>query len=170
VLGIILNCLIWKCKSCDLLILVYCFKASFNCTIVSIWYSLHALHQTLPSVLWRCWLGSRKGIRPVKKRVVGYWHGYLSGVRCRLAYMAQLMPLPLTVSCFSKIQIGFTFLVPAHQGSPGIGPLNGCVCVCTASDSITELFCVIILWKFRLRTSEHLFWCFQLFELPWVVT
>ena len=33
--------------------------------------------------------------------------------------MAQLMPLPLTVSCFSKIQIGFTFLVPAHPGSPG---------------------------------------------------
>jgi len=31
--------------------------------------------------------------------------------------MAQLMPLPLTVSCFSKIQIGFTFLVPAHPGS-----------------------------------------------------
>ena len=33
--------------------------------------------------------------------------------------MTQLMPLPLTVSCFSKIQIGFTFLVPAHPGSPG---------------------------------------------------
>jgi len=32
-------------------------------------------------------------------------------------HMAQLMPLPLTVSCFSKIQIGFTFLVPAHVGS-----------------------------------------------------
>jgi len=31
----------------------------------------------------------------------------------------QLMPLPLTVSCFSKIQIGFTFLVLAHSGSPG---------------------------------------------------
>jgi len=44
--------------------------------------------------------------------------------------IAQLMPLPLTVSCFSKIQIGFTFLVPAHLGSPGKGPLNGCVCVC----------------------------------------
>ena len=28
------------------------------------------------------------------------------------------IPLPLTVSCFSKIQIGFTFLVPAHPGSP----------------------------------------------------
>ena len=34
-------------------------------------------------------------------------------------HMAQLMPVPLTVSCFSKIQIGFTFLVPAHPGSPG---------------------------------------------------
>ena len=33
--------------------------------------------------------------------------------------MAQLMPLPLTVSCFSKIQTGFTFLVPAHPGSHG---------------------------------------------------
>jgi len=34
-------------------------------------------------------------------------------------HMSQLMPLPLTVSCFSKIQIGFTFLVPALPGSPG---------------------------------------------------
>jgi len=33
--------------------------------------------------------------------------------------MAQLMPLPLTVSCSIKIQIGFTFLVPAHPGNPG---------------------------------------------------
>jgi len=33
--------------------------------------------------------------------------------------MAQLMPLSLTVSCFSKIQTGFTFLVPAYPGSPG---------------------------------------------------
>jgi len=34
-------------------------------------------------------------------------------------HTVQLMPLPITVSCFSKIQIGFTFLVPAHPGSPG---------------------------------------------------
>ena len=47
--------------------------------------------------------------------------------------MAQLMPLPLTVSCFGKIQIGFTFLVAAHPGSPGQGPLNGCVCVCACA-------------------------------------
>jgi len=45
-------------------------------------------------------------------------------------HMAQLMPLPLTVSCFSKIHIGFNFLVLAYPGSPGKGPLNGCGCVC----------------------------------------
>jgi len=52
-------------------------------------------------------------------------------------HMAQLMPVPLTVSCFSKIQIGFTFLVPAHLGSPGKGPFNGCVCVLVVG------FCVV---------------------------
>ena len=36
-------------------------------------------------VLWCCWLGGKKGIRPVKNWVVGCWHGYLSGARCRLA-------------------------------------------------------------------------------------
>ena len=50
-------------------------------------------------------------------------------------HMAQLMLLPLTVSCFSKIQIGITFLVPAHLGSPGKGAcvracVRACVCVC----------------------------------------
>jgi len=46
-------------------------------------------------------------------------------------YMALLIPLPLTVSCSSKIQIGFTFLVPAHLGSPGQRAVKRvCVCVC----------------------------------------
>jgi len=44
-------------------------------------------------------------------------------------HTAQLMSLPLTVSCFSKIQIGFTFLVPAHLGSPGQRAVKR-VCVC----------------------------------------
>ena len=44
-------------------------------------------------------------------------------------HMAQLMPLPLTVSCFSEIQIDFTFLVPAHLGSRGQRAVK-CVCVC----------------------------------------
>ena len=43
--------------------------------------------------------------------------------------MAKLMPLPLTVSCFSKIQIGFTFLVPAYPSSPGKRAVKwACVC------------------------------------------
>ena len=46
----------------------------------------HSFTNSLPSVLWRCWLGGRKGIRPVKNWVVGCWRGYQSGVRCRLAY------------------------------------------------------------------------------------
>ena len=44
-------------------------------------------------------------------------------------HTTQLMPLPLTVSCFSKIQIGFTFLVLAHPGSPGQRAVKR-VCVC----------------------------------------
>ena len=52
-------------------------------------------------------------------------------------HMAQLMPLPLTVSCFTKIQIGFTFLVPAHPGSPGKRAVKCvCVCVCVCSQTI----------------------------------
>jgi len=34
-------------------------------------------------------------------------------------HMSQLMPLPLTVSCFSKMRIGFIFLEPVYPDSPG---------------------------------------------------
>jgi len=63
--------------------------------------------------------------------------------RCADLHVAQLMPLPLTISCFSKIQIGFTFLVPAHPGSPGQGAVKWvcvlltsvvCLCVCLFVD------------------------------------
>jgi len=74
--------------------------------------------QTVPSVLWRWCLGSRKGTWPVKNWLVVCWCGYLSEARCRLAHG----PADVTTTqrlCFSKIQIGFTFLVPVHAGSPG---------------------------------------------------
>jgi len=52
-------------------------------------------------------------------------------------HTAQLMPLPLTGSCFSKIQIGFTFLVPAHLGIPGKRAIKRvCVCVCCSYDGL----------------------------------
>jgi len=51
-------------------------------------------------------------------------------------HMTQLMPLPLTVSCFSKIQIGFTYLVPAHLSSPGQRAVKRvCVCVLCSLES-----------------------------------
>ena len=81
----------------------------------------------MPSVLRRCWLGSRKGTWPVENCLVGCWRGYLSGASCRL-HMAQLMPLPLTVSCFSKMVLPFWYRLT--RLIPEKGPLNGCVCVC----------------------------------------
>jgi len=62
-------------------------------------------------------VGRQEGHPPCKKLSGGVL-AWLS-VWSEMETMAQLMPLPLTVSCFSKIQIGFTFLVPAHPGSPG---------------------------------------------------
>ena len=56
-------------------------------------------------------------------------------------HVAQLMPLPLTVSCISKIQIGFTFLVLAHLGSPGKGAVKW-VCMFR-----TTIFCSAFTYK-----------------------
>jgi len=54
--------------------------------------------------------------------------------------MAQLMPLPLTVSCFSEIQIDFTFLAPAHPGSSGKRAVKWvCACVCVGAGSARRL-------------------------------
>ena len=88
----------------------------------------------MTTVLWLCWLGGSKGTRSVKTEQWG------AGVVICLErdadlHMAQLIPLPLTVSCFSKIQIGFTFLVPADLGSPAkwaVKQVCVCVCVCVA--------------------------------------
>jgi len=75
--------------------------------------------------------------------------------RCADLHTAQLMLLPLTVSCFSKIQIGFTFLVPAYMGSPGKGPLNGCVCVSAVAVTVsyTVIHCTYVKWPFLTKTT-----------------
>jgi len=75
-------------------------------------------------------------------------------------HMAQLMPLPLTVSSFSKIQIGFTFLVPAHLGSHEKGPLNVCVCMC-----VCVCVCVLALEMAR-PGNQHCANCIGTLSFP----
>ena len=70
-------------------------------------------------------------------------------------HMAQLMPLPLTVSCFSKIQIGFTFLVPAHPDSPRKRVVKR-VCVLICSVLNCSLFAKINLLRKSLERAHCL--------------
>jgi len=71
------------------------------------------------------------------------------------------MPLPLTVSCFSKIQIGFTFLVPAHLGSPGQRAVKRVLNVCISQvigceDRLrNDLYCVE--WGVKLYSNSNHF-------------
>jgi len=71
-------------------------------------------------------VGRPGGIQPVKTE---WWGAGMVICLKRGAdlHMAQLVPLPLTVPCFSKIQIGFTFLVPADPGSPRHAVKRVCV-------------------------------------------
>jgi len=73
----------------------------------------------LPSVLWTLLVGRQEG-HPACRKTEWWGVGVVICLkRDADLHMAQLMPLPLTVPCFSKIRIGFTFLVPAHPGSTG---------------------------------------------------
>ena len=79
-------------------------------------------------------------------------------------HMAQLMPLPLTVSCSSKIQIGFTFLVPAYPGCPGKEAVNwlqlqiGCCivmrCLCQLLQTCFQLSAVCLGLLFKLKYQK----------------
>jgi len=115
----------------------------------------------LLSVLWHCWAAGRASSRKKKWLGVGMVVCLERGADL---HTAQLMPLPLTVSYFSKLQIGFTFLVPAHLGSPGQRPLSVCVCVNAFSCSINKIFitqfvnCVILLWFMSLFCDLYLLW------------
>ena len=62
------------------------------------------LYRSVPSMLWCCWLGGRKGIQPVKNWVFGCWQGICLERGADL-HIAQLMPLPLTISCSSKSRL-----------------------------------------------------------------
>ena len=95
---------------------------SFTCTGVPVFYAFSAL--TL--------LVGRQEGHPACKKTEWWGAGVVICLeRGADLHMFQLMPLPLTVSCFSKTQTGFAFLVPAHLGSPGKGAVKR-VCVCSS--------------------------------------
>ena len=101
---------------------------------------------------WRCWLGSRKGIRPVKNWVVGCWHGYLSGAKCRLTYG----PADATATLASvKSRLVLPFWYWLTRVVPDKGPLNGCVCVsvflCITTPSC-KLYCTFLT---KLEVTVH---------------
>ena len=78
-------------------------------------------------------VGRQEGHPACKNWAVGCFGMVVCLVRGADLHMAQRIPLPLTVSCSSKIQICITFLVPAHPGSPGQSAVKWvymCVCVC----------------------------------------
>ena len=83
-------------------------------------------------MLRRCWLGDRKGIRPVENWAVGCWRGYLSGARCRLKCI-----WPSGCHCHSlslasgKSRLVLPFWYRLTRVVPDKGPLKGCVCVLT---------------------------------------
>ena len=108
---------------------------------------------SVPSVLRRCWLGGRKVIRPVKNWVVWWWRICLEPDAD--LHTAQLMPLPLTVSCFSKIQMVLPFWYWLTQVVPDKGLLNGCKQICIAHKVVTSEASCFNTWfiYFGIRTA-----------------
>ena len=99
--------------------------------MIALKYALLVAHCVCAFSALTLLVGRQEGHPACKKTV---WWGACVVICLELGAdlrMAQLMPLPLTVSGFSKIQIGFTFLVPAHPGGPGQRAVKReCVCVC----------------------------------------
>jgi len=98
----------------------------------------------LPSVLWRCWLGGRIGIQPVKTDWWGTGMVICLERGANDLHMVQLMPLPPIISCSSKIQNGLPFWCRLTQVVLEKRLLNGCsvVVVVVSSNSSISLDCV----------------------------
>ena len=122
----------------DILLIFHC---NYDCIFHCFWcYS---------SVLWRCWLGGRKGIRPVKK-LSGGMLAWLCLCQGADFHTAQLMPLPLTISCSSKSRLVLPFwcrltrIVPdkIQDGRKMV------VCARAHANDVILLFYFVIAWTF----------------------
>ena len=90
-----------------------------NCCVRIVYFNLFMCVCVFDSSALTLLVGQQEGHPACKKLGAGM---VISLERCADLHTAQLMPLPLTVSCFSKIQIGFTYLIPAH---PELVPEEG---------------------------------------------
>jgi len=83
-----------KNKIFSVFTILTCFYPNTNTLLKSEKIFCNIFAVMMPSVLWRCWLGVRKSIRPIKNWVMRCSHDCLSGARCKWLHMVQLMPLP----------------------------------------------------------------------------
>ena len=109
-----------------------------------------------PSVLWHCWLGSRKSIRPVESWVVRYWRGYLSKARCKW-FACGSADATATPSSLAPVKSRMVYLLmPAYPGCPGRRPLNGC-CSSTVTHEIADSLNVMTISMPIMTLRNHIF-------------
>jgi len=114
-------------------------------------------YSSMPSVLWRCWLGGRKGIRPVKKLSGGVlaWLSVWSEV--------QTCILPSWCHCYSpslasiKSRLVLPFWYQLTRVVPDKRPLNGCVCVCVCYSSMVYVVatCPSVTKRYCIQTTTY---------------
>ena len=124
---------------------------------------------TYPSVHWRCWLGGRKCIRPVKNWVVGCAGMVICLELGADLHMPQRMPLPLTVLASVKSILVLPFWYWLTWVVPEKGSLNVCVCVCVDFNErhIVLFSCTAPVWQLILTNilmlcygiSGFILWC-----------
>jgi len=81
-------------------------------------------------------VGVQEGHPACKNWVVRYWHGYLSGVRCKWFAHGSAGATATPSSLPPVKSRTFNFLLLAYPGCPGNRPLN----VCISSSSLTQYF------------------------------
>jgi len=122
----------WRWFVTDYWVISYLIVVNVNCSWKH-FLLFCLLKQRIRLSIGRYWLSAdnwcTSSIQPLKNWVMGCWHGSCLEQSADL-HMAQLMPLPVTVSCFSKIQIGLPFWYRLTRVFPDKGLLHGCVCVC----------------------------------------
>jgi len=117
-------------------------------------------HACLPSVLWHCWLGTRKSIRPVKiEYEVLVWLSVYSMVQtvCIWSSWCHCITKPHHFLPHLNPDWFFTFLVPAYPGCHGKELLNGCNSSSSSSSGTCTTFCMsylmVFIWSCSMRAS-----------------